>query len=123
MPPHRRYGRTALEKWLCQARQVRGQRPREMTLEEFCKLFQIAREVQCLYLLCAQLHNLKAVRSVNKIRSTIGCNHTLARQFLSFLFKALPFPPEVIVILVLYYVHQVPRVFLYPSPVPYSTLV
>ncbi|RPB24803.1 hypothetical protein L211DRAFT_837188 [Terfezia boudieri ATCC MYA-4762] len=40
MPPLRRYGRTALEKWqICQARQVEGQRPREMTLEDFCKLF------------------------------------------------------------------------------------
>ena len=40
MPPHRRFGRTALEKWkICQARQVKGQRPGEMKLEEFCKLF------------------------------------------------------------------------------------
>ena len=40
MPPHRRFGRTALEKWeICQARQVQGQRPGEMTVEEFCKLF------------------------------------------------------------------------------------
>ena len=40
MPPHHQYGRTALEKWqICQARKVPGQRPGEMTLEEFCKLF------------------------------------------------------------------------------------
>ena len=40
MPPQRRFGRTALEKWkICQARQEPGQRVGEMKLEDFCKLF------------------------------------------------------------------------------------
>lgn len=40
MPPQRRFGRTALEKWkICQARQQPGQKAGEMTLDEFCKLF------------------------------------------------------------------------------------